>query len=52
MACLSSVTLRALSADHRALVGAGDEKLTVAYNYDKNFESTAVNPNMLFFVKA
>ena len=33
-------------------VGAGDEKLTVAYNYDKNYESTAVNPNMLFFVNA
>ena len=33
-------------------VGAGDEKLTVAYNNDKNYESTAVNPNMLFFVNA
>ena len=31
--------------------GAGNEKLCLAYNYDKNRTGRAKNPNMLFFIR-
>ena len=40
-----------IKAINATKAGAGNEKLCLAYNYDKNRTGRAKNPNMLFFIR-